>query len=236
MTSPVVPETGEPTFRRATVADVESLVDVMERTRAHYAGAKHRDVYRAIAKDSIGPRPKIITAVAECDGAVVGFVSAILSDSRRYWATLPVRHPAAAVAILRHRMRKFRTRIDYRRRNRSTYSSDEVLKPNVEVPPEVAERLSVRPPEHGSPRPGEHGAGISLGLFMGIDPSMRGRRLGVRLFECLFAELRAAGAQRYDCSFSLYDPAAIRMHCNYPFTIYRLPGGYWGSLRLADLG
>lgn len=223
------------TFRRATPADASELAEFMARTRAHYAGARHRAIYRAIVADSICDPPRILTTVAVEDGRLVGFVSAIRSDSRRYWASLVVRHPGAALAILRHRLKKLTTRLGYRRRNRSNYDSEAVLVPNVEVPPEVAERLAVRPPATGSPRPGEHGEGIALGLFMAIAPEMRGRRLGVRLFERLFEELRATGARRYDCSFSLNDPAAIKMHCNYPFTIYRLPGGYWASLRLADL-
>lgn len=215
--------------------DGEVLMDIMRRTKVHFAGAKSDHVYRAVVDDSIGSHSRIITTVAEVDGSVVGFVAAVASDSRRYWRSLVWRHPTAAAAIVRHRVRKFRRRLGYRRRNNEAYSSDAVLTPRVELPPEVAERLSRRPPANGSPRPGEHGPGIALGLFMAIDPSMRGQGLGVPLFEQLFVELRKAGASRYDCSFSSKDPAAIRMHCNYPFTIYRLPGGYWASLRLADL-
>lgn len=208
----------------------------MRRSGVHFAGARDDVVYRAIVADSLGESPRIATVVVEVDGEVVGAIFAIVSDSRSYWRRLALRHPAAAAAILRHRARRLGRRVSYRRRNREAYESDEVLVPSVDLPAEVAERLSARPPASGSPRPGEHGPGIALGLFMGIDPKMRGRGLAVPLFERLFEVLRDAGAERYDCSFSSQDPAAIRMHCNYPFTIYRMPGGYWASLRLADLG
>lgn len=221
--------------RRAQPSDSAELADLMARTRAHYAGARHTLLYRAIVADGLGDRPRIVTAVAELDGRVVGFVSAIRSDARRYWRALTFRHPFAAAAIVGHRVKKLGTRFSYRRRNRRVYDSDQVLEPVVSVPAEVASRLGQRPPDTGSPRPGEHGPGIALGLFMGIDHEARGMRIGVKLFRQLFDDLAALGTERYDCSFSAKDPAAIRMHCNYPFTIYRLPGGYWASLRLADL-
>jgi hypothetical protein len=55
------------------------------------------------------------------------------------------------------------------------------------------------------------------------------------MYSSLFQHLQTLGYERCDASFSRRDPAAIRMHCNFPFTVYRLSGGYWGSLRLADL-
>lgn len=222
-------------FRAVAPSDASVVVDLMRRTGVHFLGTKHDAVYQAIIDDSMGPGPRVVTAVAEVDGSVVGFIAAIRGDSRRYWGSFGFRHPVAASVIAWTRTRKLRRRVRYRRHKRTTYRSDVVLTPRVDLPPEVAERLGERPPTSGSPRPGEHGPRISLGLFMSIDPSMRGRGLGVPLFSELFAELRRAGAERYDCSFSSKDPAAIRMHCNFPFTIYRLPGGFWASLRLADL-
>lgn len=215
--------------------DVSALIELMRHTEVHFVGTRHDSVYRAIVDDSLGRSPKLATIVAEREGDLDGFISAVKSDSVRYWRSFPFRHPRAGAAIAWTRVRKLPRRIRYRRRKNAVYESDLVLTPRVELPAEVASRLGQRPPDSGSPRPGEHGPGISLGLFMSIAPSMRGRGLGVLLFERLFVELRRAGAVRYDCSFSSKDPAAIRMHCNYPFTIYRLPGGYWASLRLADL-
>lgn len=222
-------------FRRARDADRDELAEYMERVRAHYAGARHPALYKAIAADSVGARPRIVTSIVVWDGRIAGFAAAILADRARYWATLPIRHPLAAAAIARHRLRKLTTRISYRRSNRANYASDAVLVPEVPLPPEVSQRLSARPPATGSPRPGERGPRIAQVLFVSTDPDLRGQGASVRMYRTLFEELRAEGAERCDCSFSLRDPAAIRMHCNFPFTIYRLPGGYWGSLRLADL-
>lgn len=222
-------------FRPVTSQDAPQLVDLMRRTRVHFVGARDDSIYDAVVADSVGERARIAAVVAEVDGEILGFITAILSDSPRYWRTFVYRHPVAALAIVRVRVRKLRRRIRYRRRNRQAYESDAVLTPRVEVPDDVAARLGRRPPEHGSPRPGEHGSHIALVMFVGVDPEMRGRGFGVSLYDCLFKELRRRGATRVDCSFSSKDPAAIRMHCTYPFTIYRLPGGYWGSLRLADL-
>lgn len=224
-----------PAFRPVTSRDARVLVELMRRTGVHFAGTRHDAVYRAIVVDSLGVRPRITTTVAEVDGTVVAFISAITADSPRYWRSMAWRHPRAGAAMAWTRTRKLRRRIRYRRRKNALYDTDVVLTPRVELPPEVVRRLGQRPPAHGSPRPGEHGHEIALGLFMAIDPGFRGRGLGVPLFRELFVELRRAGAVRYDCSFSSKDPAAIRMHCNFPFTIYRLPGGYWASLRLADL-
>lgn len=237
--APVVTREGElashAVFRRVAPRDDSALLDLMRRTRVHFVGARNDSLYRAIISDSMGDRSRIVTVVAEVDGDLGAFIVAVLSDSRRYWRTFAYRHPLAAAAIVRHRVKKFRRRLGYRRRHRDAYQSDAVLKPRVELPAEVAERLGRRPPEEGSPRPGESGQGIALVLFVMVAPEMRGRGLGVSLYECLFEELRRRGAHRCDCSFSSKDPAAIRMHCNYPFTIYRLPGGYWASMELADL-
>lgn len=222
-------------FRPVAPQDAPVLVELMRRTGVHFAGTRHDAVYRSIVADSLGPAPRITTVVAEVDGTVVGFMCAITSDAPWYWRTFVVRHPHAAAAMAWTRTRKLRRRIRYRRRKNALYGTDLVLTPRVELPPEVVERLGRRPPAHGSPRPGEHGRTIAHGLYMSIDPDFRGRGLGVPLFRELFVELRRAGAVRYDSSFSSKDPAAIRMHCNFPFTIYRLPGGYWASLRFADL-
>lgn len=228
-------DVGGPVARVIEASDREATIDLMRRTRAHFAGARHDAIYAAIVDDSLCSPPRMMTVVAELDGDIVGFNSTIISESRAYWRTLPLRHPAAAAAIARHRLKKLGRRISYRRRNRALYESDEVLVPAVELPPEVAERLQQRPPATGSPRPGEHGPGYAFCLFVGVDPAVRGRRIPAQMFDRIFDELRAVGAQRYDCSFSSKDPAAIRMHLKYPFTVYRLPGGYWASLRLADL-
>lgn len=222
-------------FRRVTPSDAAVLVDLMRRTAVHFAGTRHDAVYAAIVADSLGVSPKVMTVVAEVDGSVVAFMSAVVADSPRYWRSFALRHPRAAAAMIWTRVRKLRRRIRYRRRKNALYGTDLVLTPRVELPPEVAARLDRRPPAHGSPRPGEHGPTIAHGLYMSIDPSVRGRGIGVPLFRELFVELRRAGASRYDSSFSSKDPAAIRMHCNFPFTIYRLPGGYWGSLQLTEL-
>lgn len=224
-----------PVFRPVTSRDADALVELMRRTGVHFAGTRHDAVYRAIVVDSLGTRPRITTVVAVVDDTVVAFVSAITADAPAYWRSFVVRHPRAAAAMAWTRIRKLRRRIRYRRRKNALYDTDVVLTPRVELPPEITTRLGQRPPTQGSPRPGEHGGRIAHGLFMSIDPDFRGRGFGVSLFRELFIDLRRAGAVRYDCSFSSKDPAAIRMHCNFPFTIYRLPGGYWASLRLADL-
>ena len=224
-----------PVCRPIASRDADALVELMRRTGVHFAGTRHDAVYRAIVADSLGTRPRITTVVADVDDTVVAFVSAITADPPAYWRSFVVRHPRAAVAMAWTRTRKLRRRIRYRKRKNALYGTDVVLTPRVELPPEVAARLGRRPPVGGSPRPGEHGPGIALVLFVLVEPTARGLGLGVALYRRLFDELRNAGATRCDCSFSSKDPAAIRMHCTFPFTIYRLPGGYWASLRLADL-
>lgn len=223
-------------FRPVEPADGPALVELMRRTGAHVAGARHDDLYGALLADSMGSDPRIVTVVAEVDGALVGFVSAIASDARRYWRSLVCRHPSAAVGIARHRSRRLQRRVWSRSRRRVVDVTDAALTQPVDLPPEVVARLGRRPPMSGSPRPGEQGAGIAWGLFMSIDQRMRGRGLGAHLFERLFAELRRGGAVRYDGTFPVDDPAAIRMHCRFPFTIYRTSSAYWGSLNLVGPG
>lgn len=221
--------------RLARPEDRAEIIDLMRRTGVHFAGVRHGALYEAIIDDSLGPDSKVVTIVAELDGVVAGLICSVASDSRRYWRSFVLRHPAAAGAIARTRARKLRRRIRYRRRKRALYGTDLVLTPRVDLPDSVADRLRSRPPTAGSPRPGEHGSGIALVLYVAVDDAARARGVGVSLYRRLFDELRRRGAYRCDCSFSSKDPAAIRMHCAFPFTIYRLPGGYWASLRLSDL-
>lgn len=222
-------------LRLIAPTDRTEMLDLMRRTRVHFVGTRCDAVYRSIVADSLGRRPKLLTVVAERDGELVGFICAVRSDSTRFWRFFLVRHPMAGAAIAWTRARKLPRRIRYRRRKNALYDNDLVLTPRVSLPDEVADRLGKRPPSSGSPRPGEHGPTISLVLYVLVDPAARGSGLGVSLYRRMFDELRRVGSTRCDCSFSAKDPAAIRMHCTFPFTIYRLPGGYWASLRLEDL-
>jgi len=228
-------DAGVPDFRAVKPSDRAALVDLMRRNRAFFAGSRRDVVYNAIIDDSLGPDRRIATAVVEVDGELVGFVSAVISGSRRYWVSVIYRHPRAAAVLFGHRLGQLLRRVKTRRRNRIAYRSDSVLTPEVDLPPAVAARVGNRLPEGGSPNPSERGSGISLVLYMLIDSSMRGRGLSIRLYRRLFADLKEAGAERCDFSFSAQDPAAIRLYCNFPCRIYRVPGGYWATLRLADL-
>lgn len=221
--------------RQVRTGDAEGVIGVMTRARSHFVGARHPRLYSAIVNDALRPSPTMSVTVAVDDGEIVGFIATTLGSSRSYWRRFAVRHPLATAAIVEHRLRKARSRFTTRRRDVSEYAVTPSLVPDIPLPDEVAARLDRRPPESGSPVPGEHGPRIAEVLYVGVLPEQRGRGTGVGMYASLFEHLRAAGFERCDASFALRDPAAIRMHCTFPFTIYRLPGGYWGSLRLADL-
>ncbi|MCB1040572.1 MAG: hypothetical protein KDA94_13735, partial [Acidimicrobiales bacterium] len=164
----------------------------------------------------------------------VAVILAIAGDAPRYWRSLLWRHPVAFACLAGHRLKRLPARVS-RRRTAKAVDPDGAAA-HTRIHPALADepRLQVPPPGPDEPGPhaGETGPHIALGLFLVVDPSMRGQRISEPVFRRVLFQLRELGLDRYDCSFRPADVAAAKMHLSMPFVVYRFPAGYHGSIDL----
>src|SRR5262245_32322899 len=167
-------------IRNIAESDIPELVGVMSETRGSVAQATDPAILRALCRDACRNRkpPCLVIVVAEEERGIAGYAVAEIGGAT-YWKAFARRHPLAAAQILWKRVIK--------RFKRSS-------RPAPVQPPREA---SAWPPKETSPvtEPArmwdrtwqDQGLHIARVQQIAVRPSHRGRGVGARLYEQLFA-------------------------------------------------
>ncbi|MGH9839389.1 MAG: GNAT family N-acetyltransferase [Blastocatellia bacterium] len=198
-------------FRTIAKRDIPMLVRVMVETRGSIARATAPGVLRALCRDACDhhPPPCLVIVLAAEERGIAGYVVAEIGGAE-YWKAFAKRHPLAAAKILWKRaIKRFK-------RSRQATSP---------APPPAASPASDRKWQD----PGLHIARVQQ---IAVHPEFRGRGVGTRLYEQLFAVVRPLGVSRVDANIDADNAASVALHHRSGWRVVELPDHFFATIDL----
>ncbi len=187
-------------IRRIAESDIPELVRVMIQTRGSIARATAPAILRALCRDACRNRqpPCLVIVVAEEERGIAGYVAAEIGGAA-YWKAFARRHPLAAAQILWKRaIKRFK----------------QSLRPAPVQPPQATSPVTECGRTWQDP-----GLDIARVQQIAVHPEHRGRGVGARLYQQLFAAVRPLGVNRVDAQIDADNAASVALHRRSGWTV-----------------
>jgi len=206
-------------FRSISEGDIPQLVWVMVETRGSVAGTTSPAALRALCRDACRNRkpPCLMIVIAEEERGIAGYVVAVIGGAD-YWRGFARRHPLAAARILWKRAIKRFVRL---------------WRATPPTPRPVASPAPVAISASESGRTWQdRGLNIARVQQIAVHPYYRGRGVGTRLYEQLFATARRLGVNRVDAHIDLNNDASVALHRRSGWTVVKLRGHFFATIAI----
>jgi hypothetical protein len=195
-------------------ADVDGVVQLMQRIGVHFGGSRDRRVLEAVARDGVEHPEEVVLGIGKLDGIPRALVVGLTIRSR-YWKRFPMRHPLAAIALAKHRV--------VRRLRKAAGPAPNVDNKIAEARALLHDNISPRGRESWD----DESLKIAKVMYVAVDPDARKGGAGAQMYGWYFRHLHTHSFVRCDAHVSSDNVAAVKLHKRFPFRFIEVPGGYF---------
>lgn len=201
-------------IRTFKAGDINDVSNVMAQTQAAIQGLSFRVFYYALCKDAL-KNEKVVLAVAQDQGRIIGFALAIF-NIKEYWKDFLYTHPILTMNVC---VRKLLKKIISRNK------TNKDVEINAWLLPQISELPSGRRWQESSPS-------IAKIKHIGVLPAYRGKGAGKQLYYYLFEELAKRGVTRIDANIPLDNYPSIKLHLSTGWSLEKTADNFFATIDL----